>query len=105
MRVYIAGPINGYPDLNRKAFKLAADRLLSQGHEPVNPHDIDPECNGTCKGEPTQNNNHGYGCYMIPDLKALLNCEGFTLLPGWEASKGAMIEYKVANICGLKYVE
>ena len=42
---------------------------------------------------------------MIPDLMALLKCRGYTLLNGWEMSRGANVERQVAQICGLQYVE
>jgi hypothetical protein len=105
VKVYIAGPINGYPDGNKEAFEDAAQALIDLGHEPVNPHIVgvlsDPH---VCRGAPATN-GHKYGCYMIPDLKALLDCEGYTLLYGWEMSKGATVEEQVARICGLEYVE
>jgi len=107
MKVYIAGPIAGYEDLNRKQFESAVKILTELGHKPVNPHDVPPLDHGDapCKGEPTQNNGHSYGCYMIPDLQALLTCDGYTLLPGWEKSKGAVVEQQVAKICGLTLID
>jgi hypothetical protein len=106
VKVYIAGPINGYENLNKDAFQLAASKLIELGHEPVNPHDIGPlKHDGIpCAGAPA-NGGHSYGCYMIPDLKALLDCDGYTLLNGWERSKGAFVEDMVANICGLILLE
>lgn len=105
MKVYIAGPIAGYDDLNKLEFERIANKLIELGHEPINPHDISPMSHedSSCLGLPTQG-GHGYGCYMIPDLKALLDCQGFTLLKNWGNSKGASVEYEVASICGLKYV-
>lgn len=105
MRVYIAGPIAGYPNLNREAFTSAAEKLLSLGHIPVNPHDVAPTVHddGECIGDPTAG-DHGYGCFMVPDLRALLGCRGYTLLKGWERSRGATVEEAVAKICGFTYV-
>jgi hypothetical protein len=105
MKVYIGGPIKGYPNGNKEAFEIAFWRLAELGHEPINPHNVgclpDPH---TCRGEPATD-DHKYGCFMIPDLRALLNCEGYTLLDGWEYSKGATVEEQVARICGLEYIE
>jgi len=104
VKVYIAGPINGYDNLNRDAFSEAALRLKVLGHEPVNPHDVEPlDHDGPCRGLPAQG-GHNYGCYMVPDLKALLDCDGYTLLAGWEKSRGASVERTVAEICGLTLV-
>lgn len=105
MKVYIAGPINGYPNNNKEAFAVAAKKLFDLGHEAVNPHDVLPLADPhICRGELAQG-GHKYGCYMIPDLKALLDCEGYTLLDGWEYSKGASVEEQVARICGFEYVD
>ena len=101
MKVYIAGPIRGYPDGNRAAFKRAAKKLLDIGHEPVNPHDLPVlEHDGPCLGAEVDHSEHRYGCFMVPDIHALLDCEGFTLLPGWHRSSGAIVEEQVARICG-----
>lgn len=106
MRVYIAGPINGYPDGNREAFQWAAAELRGMGYDPVDPHDIGVlEHSGLCLGDPVPHSRHHYGCYMVPDIHALLDCEGYTLLAGWEASKGAKVEQQVAEVCGKRYIE
>jgi hypothetical protein len=101
-KVYIAGPIRGYQDGNRATFEFAGRLLLRHGFDPVNPHDIpvlpDPhECVGAPAGQDTA---HSYGCYMVPDLHALLDCWGYTLLPGWQKSTGAKVEELVARVCG-----
>lgn len=105
MKVYISGPIRGYENGNRAAFAQAAEELRKMGHEPVNPHDVDKDHCGPCLGDDAgEGNPHRYGCYMIPDLRALLDCSGYTLLPGWQRSRGAKVERDVAKICGLKFV-
>lgn len=106
MKVYIAGPINGYPDGNRAMFEKVAGQLRDLGHEPVNPHDIGPleHAEGAHVGDPVEHSEHGYGCFMIPDIGALLQCEGFTLLSEWTDSRGARVERDVAIICGKEFV-
>ncbi|SRR5258705_2042135 len=106
MRVYIAGPIAGYDDLNKPEFDRVSRMLTNIGHLPISPLDIPPlfHPNSPCLGNPTQG-GHGYGCYMIPDLRALLDCQGFTLLRGWAESRGATVEESVAKICGLTYID
>ena len=104
MRVYIAGPINGYPDHNRAAFLSAHARLESLGYDPVNPQDIPNDHFGPCLGDEVNHSSHRYGCFMVPDLKALLDCGGYTLLDGWEMSRGATVEEAVARICGKTYI-
>lgn len=105
MRVYIAGPIAGYPDANRAAFEDAADRLRALGHVPINPHEVTPyEHEGDCPpglpgGEAA---THNAPCYMRTDITAMLTCDAIYLLPGWQKSEGARIEYLIAaHVCGL----
>lgn len=102
MRVYISGPITGRPDENRAAFTEAADRLRALGHEPVNPHDIDPSHDGPCRpGYAPGADGHTSACHMRADLRALLDCDAVTLLGGWATSRGASVEVSVAEIIGL----
>lgn len=106
MKVYIAGPIRGYPDGNRAAFEAAAKTLKYMGHNPINPHDVPIlEHEGPCLGaEAGEGREHRYGCYMVPDIAALLECDGYTLLHGWKESKGASVERDVAIICGKQFL-
>lgn len=110
MKVYIAGPIASKPNKNQEAFADAAQRLKAMGHEPVNPHEISVDHEGVCRGALIKRtaddgqcvwDQHQYGCYMKPDLIALLDCDAYVLLPGWMDSPGASTEYQVARICGL----
>jgi hypothetical protein len=89
MRIYIAGPISGIDDDNRRAFARAEDFLLQAGHEPINPHKV-------C--EPTDD----YDTCMKKDLKALGTCQGIYLLLGWEDSPGALVELEKARELGLE---
>lgn len=104
LRVYIAGPINSVPDGNREAFTLRAQELEAQGHEPVNPWDFPVEHEGPCTGDPTIDPDHGYGCYMRKDLRALMTCDAVSFLDGWEVSRGAKVERAVAEILGMQEV-
>lgn len=92
MRAYICGPITGKPDLNRPAFYGAAKLLASLGHVPVNPFDV-------C-GEQTD----WHAC-MKADIKALVDCDGILLLPGYKFSKGATLELTIATGLGIHVFE
>jgi hypothetical protein len=110
MRVYIAGPINGKLNGNREAFAKRATQLTVLGHDPVNPWDIPPDHPAMlpCLGEPTDHSpdsGHRYGCYLRADIAVLLNCEGISLLDGWEESTGASTEAHVARSIGLVEVK
>lgn len=90
MRLYVAGPMSGHEDLNFPAFHAAAAALRALGHQVVNPAEInsDPGADWlTC---------------MRADIKQLVDCDGVALLPGWEHSRGAMLERAIAAGLGLR---
>lgn len=89
MRVYIAGPMTGHPEFNLPAFTDAAQKLAVKGHDPVNPgrHGVEP--------------TYTWGDYMRRGLTELLTCDGVALLPGWNKSRGAQIEWKLAADLGM----
>lgn len=89
MRLYLAGPMTGYPELNFPAFHRGAACLRSLGYEVVNPAEINPD--------PTA----GWLACMREDIKQLADCDGVVVLPGWEKSKGASIEVHICRALGL----
>ena len=92
-RIYLSGAMTGYPDLNFPAFNAAAKELRAKGLDVANPAEIEPT------GEKTWTN-----C-MKADIKALCDCCTVALLPGWEDSKGANIEARLAINLGMRVVE
>lgn len=92
-RIYLSGAMTGLPELNFPAFNAAATALRAKGHDVVNPAEIKPE------GEPS------WSACMRADLKAMLDCCTVALLPGWEDSKGANIEARLALNLGMRVVE
>ena len=90
MRIYIAGPMTGLPEYNYPAFNAAAEELRRQGHEVENPaENPEPPC-------------RSWEGYMRMAVAQLVRCETVALLPGWEASKGANVEHRLAHDLGLK---
>lgn len=88
-RIYIAGPMSGYPDLNYPDFNEAAATLRRLGWHVENPaENLAPAC-GSWEG------------YMRLAIAQLITCEAIFLLSGWEKSKGAKIEYLLAVELGL----
>lgn len=107
MKLYLAGPMTGYPEFNFPAFYAAAVMLRSLGHEVFNPAERDNERHGTdiSKGNLTGNveqaaKDHGFDINktMAHDTSFIcLEAEGIALLPGWEKSGGAKIEFALAD--------
>jgi hypothetical protein len=89
MKIYLAGPMTGKPDLNRAAFVRAAQAIKSIGHEPVNPHDLHPS-------------DVTWQQAMRADIAALTQCESIYMLAGWEASRGAALEHYIAVTLGIE---
>lgn len=88
---YLAGPMRGYPDLNRPMFIRVANLLIQKGFTVWNP---------------AEHGNYfesSFGKCMIRDLDAVINkCDGIALLPGWRESIGANAEMFCAFVCDKK---
>jgi hypothetical protein len=86
MRIYIAGPMTGIPEYNYPAFMAATEQLEALGHVALNPanHDISGEIKS-------------WQYYMRHGLRLLLDADAIAVLPGWEGSRGASLEVKVAQ--------
>lgn len=92
-RVYLAGPMTGMPGLNYPAFNAKAAELRARGWHVENPAENPaPPC-GSWKG------------YMRMSIWQLTACEAIYLLPGWASSKGAAMEYSIAQALGLEVIE
>ena len=81
--------MTGKPDLNFPAFHEAAAKLRALGHDVVNPAEFGEEP------------GKQWSDYMRKDIKALMDCEHVVTLPGWEHSKGAQIEVRLALDLGM----
>lgn len=105
-RVYIAGPMTGFPAHNREAFLAAKQFWEADGYEVVTPFDTN---NTVWRREhgvdyDADKDIVGYehpliGEMLKEDLRALLDADIVAFLPGWEKSKGARFEYEVARWC------
>lgn len=93
MKFYLSGPMSGIEDFNFPAFHAEAKRLRELGHEVINPAEVNAE--------------HGlpWETYLRRDIKALCDCEGVALMPGWEVSKGAHLEVHVAHRLGMVIIQ
>ena len=91
-RIYISGPMTGYPDYNFPAFASAANRLRAIGFNVVSPHEFG-------EGDPSKT----WADYLRQDLAAMLDgCNSVATLHGWEKSRGATLEVHVAQALGMQ---
>lgn len=91
-RIYIAGPMTGYPELNFPFFNAAAKSLREQGHDVVNPAEI------------VNDKSADWQTCMRADIAQLVTCDGVRLLEGWERSRGASLEAHIAHSLGMRLV-
>lgn len=89
MRLYLAGRMSGLLENNYPAFHAAAAELRAAGYEVLNPAETDlpPDT--------------PWLAFMAAGVTQLATCDGIALLPGWQDSKGARIEYHLAKHAGL----
>ena len=86
MIIYIAGPMSGIKDHNRPLFSMVAAELSDQGHSVLNPATL-PD--GLSQGQ-----------YMQICLPMVAVAHELVMLPGWEQSEGAYIEFLLAKKSG-----
>lgn len=84
--IYIAGPMSGIKGHNRPLFNMVASELTEQGHSVLNPATL-PD--GLSQGQ-----------YMQICLPMVAVSDELVMLPGWEQSEGAYIEFLLAKKSG-----
>lgn len=90
LRIYVAGPMTGLPDLNFPAFARATARLRAAGHTVVSPAEVNPD------------HSMPWAECMRRDIIELCTCEAIAVLPGWENSRGAKLEVQIAVALGMR---
>lgn len=88
-RCYIAGPMTGLKDFNFPAFHDAAAQLRARGLEVENPAENPKQPCGA------------WLAYMRLAVCQVAKVDGLVLLPGWEKSQGARVEFNLAVGLGL----
>lgn len=92
--LYLSGPMTiAGPGFNTTVFHAAAARLCSLGFTVLNPAE-------SFGGDTSLS----YNTYMREDIQMVARADAVALLPGWEASKGVLIETTVAGFLGLPLV-
>lgn len=102
-KVYIAGPMSGLKDFNFPAFFEAERQLEALGYEVINPaHNDGATVQEALESAGTpESPNKLWSYYMKRDLPHVMDVDMLCLLPGWQKSKGAMLEVTVAKALGL----
>lgn len=89
MKIYISGPMTGLPDFNRSRFDEVARELRFRGYVVLNPAENPlPRC-GTWQG------------WMRMALRQLCKADCVVMLEGWQSSRGALMEKRLADDLGI----
>lgn len=107
-KIYLSGPITGYPNGNRESFEKAQQYLIAlpEIDDVTIPHDIVPWQHGAgtpCPGGyRSEGADHSAACHLRADLLFMLgSCTEVWMMPGWEASVGARLEMQAAASAGM----
>lgn len=87
--IYIAGPMRGLPNGNRKAFNAAAGRLSAEW-QALNPVDFGRIL--PCEDSDGRNDRQRLDALMAIEREAARRADAIYLLKGWEKSVGARDE-------------
>lgn len=105
-KIYIAGPMSGYPELNHPAFFEAQEAFEEGGWEVFNPAALDHEVYGSTEAteDAMLDDRQGFLRKALgSDLKWICKkADAIAMLPGWEKSLGARAEHATAVALGLQ---
>lgn len=106
MKIYLAGPMTGYPEFNFPAFFKYAKELKADGYYVFNPAQNDLDNHGTLEACTQLFKDDPMGALRLAlgdDLKWITaEADAIAMMPGWERSYGARAEHATAVALGLK---
>jgi nucleoside 2-deoxyribosyltransferase len=98
-KIYLAGPMTGFPNLNWDAFFRIEEQLRTEGWEVVNPARLDRDAGI----DPSRElGAYDYENAASRDVAALLECDAIYLMHDWQFSKGACWERALAKHNNIK---
>lgn len=92
LKIFIAGPMRGYPNYNFDKFDAYENLLKDRGIECVNPGRISRKF----KEVEVNNDINVYNEMVRLQQEAEKTCNAILLLDGWQWSKGVKLEVKTA---------
>jgi len=101
MRVYIAGPMRGYPQDNHAEFDRIEKLWKDAGHNPVSPAYMARALGKERKEGEFDSTPKSMREVMIIDTVVICGCDGIALMKGWQKSKGATMELALAHSIGI----
>jgi hypothetical protein len=107
MRVYLCGPMRGYPAWNAAAFDRYAAEWEREGHTVLSPvardriQGLDPVT--ATREELAERARDGVWLRGVisEDVEMICEVDALAVLPGWETSLGATVEVALALFLGL----
>jgi len=90
-KIYICGKVSGDP-FYREKFLEEEIRLAALGYKPINPTAI-------------ISHKTEWAVAMRIAIRAMLLCDGISLLPDWKKSRGAKIEVRLARVLEIEVRE
>ncbi len=101
MKIYVAGPMRGYPKYNFPAFKRVAEELIGRGWDVTNPAEIENDLGWDEDTPESEITRHHLVDVMLRGIKVLSGMDAICMLLGYEESSGAMVELSMAEYIGI----
>lgn len=101
LKIYVAGPMRGYPEYNFPAFYRVSKKLRGTGWEVTNPAEIANEI-GWDESTPERDLTRQHLTdFILRDVKLVSEMDAICMLLGYQGSKGAMVELSMARYVGI----
>lgn len=107
MRIYLAGPMRGFPQFNYLEFRKASLSLRAQGHEVFDPTDTIAAVVGlSIEGEVEEALTSQFRRMAMANNTQWIcrNADAIALMSGWAYSSGARAEKALAEALGLEVI-
>ena len=110
-KIYIAGPMSGYPEFNFPAFFAAEEALKTGGYQVFNPankdaeRELDAEAFKTGDAKLVVERGFDFREAYLWDVSKVIEADAIYMLPGWQYSPGAVGEHAVAVAMKKHYPE